>query len=180
MKKILNKISGGYNCTCNEGYSGTGRNIEIMDASEVMIQKPGCLQNRSNATQSTPTVRVSTTSPPLIPLVNILNNSTITAQEKSNDTFKEFGTVLNSNAISKSFDLLLLTYFISFAWNKLKLKYASGLQILRCLLESEVSISVFESEPASQNLIAVYFYVAEVFESDAFEFLFASFWFMFL
>ena len=115
MQKILNKISGGYNCTCNEGYSGTGRNIEIMDASEVMIQKPGCLQNRSNATQSTPTVRVSATPPPLIPLVNILNNSTITAQEKSNDTSQEFGAVLNSNAISKSFDALLLTYFISFA-----------------------------------------------------------------
>ena len=115
MQKILNKISGGYNCTCNEGYSGTGRNIEIMDASEVMIQKPGCVKNQSNATQSTPMIGVSTTPRPLIPLVNILYNSTITAQEKSNDTQKELGALLGSNAIPISLNALLLTYYISFA-----------------------------------------------------------------
>ena len=115
MQKVLNKISGGYNCTCHDGYSGTGRNIEIMDVGEVMVQKPGCVQNRSNAIESTPMIGVSTTPRPLIPLVNILYNSTITAQEKSNDTSKEFGAVSGSNAIPISFNELLLTFYMIFA-----------------------------------------------------------------
>ena len=81
----------------------------------MMIQKPGCVQNQANATQSTSAVGVSTTPRPLIPLVNILYNSTITAQEKSNDTQKELGALLGSNAIPISLNALLLTYYISFA-----------------------------------------------------------------
>ena len=86
-----------------------------MDASEVMIQKPGCVQNRRNGTQPTPT-----TPRPMIPLVNILYNSTIVAQEKSNDTIKETGAVLNSSAHAIQFNVLLLTFYVIFVWNKLE------------------------------------------------------------
>lgn len=86
-----------------------------MDVGEVMVQKPGCVQNRSNATQSTPMIGVSTTPRPLIPLVNILYNSSTTAQEKSNDTLKELGALLGSNAIPISFHAILLTFYMIFA-----------------------------------------------------------------
>ena len=82
----------------------------MMDASDVMIQKPGCVQNRRNATQPTPT-----TPRPMISLVNILYNSTIVAQEKSNDTIKEPGAILSSSALSIHFNVLLLTFYLIFA-----------------------------------------------------------------
>ena len=80
-----------------------------MDASEVMIQKPGCVQNRRNATQPTPT-----TPRPMISLVNILYNSSIVAQEKSNDTIKEFGAVLSSSVLTIQFNVLILTFYVIF------------------------------------------------------------------
>ena len=80
-----------------------------MDASEVMIQKPGCVQNRRNATQAT-----STTPRPLIPLVNILYNSSIAAKEKSNDTIKETGAILSSSALAVHVYVLLLTFYVIF------------------------------------------------------------------
>ena len=107
--KKINSISGGYNCTCNEGYSGSGKNIEIMDVSEIMIQKPGCVQNRQNATQPT-----QTTPQPMIPLVNLLYNSSIAAKEKSNDTLNEVGAILNSNSLAIQFNALVLTFYAIF------------------------------------------------------------------
>ena len=80
-----------------------------MNASDVMIQKPGCVQNRGNATQPTPT-----TPRPMIPLVNILYNSSIAAKEKSNDTIQETGAVLSSSALSIQFNVLLLTLYVIF------------------------------------------------------------------
>ena len=80
-----------------------------MDVSEIMIQKPGCVQNRQNATQPT-----QTTPQPMIPLVNMLYNSSIATKEKSNDTLNEVGAILNSNSLTIQFNALVLTFYAIF------------------------------------------------------------------
>ena len=44
MKK---RITGGYNCTCNEGFSGKGVDTEVIKAegNDILVGKPGCIKD---------------------------------------------------------------------------------------------------------------------------------------
>ena len=45
MKK---RITGGYNCTCNDGFSGKGVDKEVIQAegNDILVGKPGCIKDR--------------------------------------------------------------------------------------------------------------------------------------
>ena len=41
---VMNRPKGGYNCTCNEGFSGKGVDTEGTE-DNVLVGKPGCIKD---------------------------------------------------------------------------------------------------------------------------------------
>ena len=44
-------MTGGYNCTCNEGFSGKGVDKEVIQAegNDILVGKPGCIKDREGS-----------------------------------------------------------------------------------------------------------------------------------
>ena len=78
-----NLKKGGYNCTCIDGYSGKGKDAEVIDG--ILVRKPGCIKDGAGVTMFTP----------LVALVEMLYNSTNTNTTQGNSTYAN-STIGNS------------------------------------------------------------------------------------
>ena len=75
MNHLANLKTGSYNCTCADGYSGKGKDTEVIDG--ILVRKPGCIKDGAGVGVFSP----------FVALVEMLYNATNTNSTQGNSTY---------------------------------------------------------------------------------------------